>query len=81
VKAILAGARPIPPAATLRSLRAIQVLERIGTPEARGVLRNLASGAAVSLKNAIRAVSQTIDCKSPGGFRSKTSVRSNQRRR
>jgi WD40 repeat protein len=46
VEAILGGPRPVPPVATLRVLRALRVLERVGTPEARGVLRNLGSGAA-----------------------------------
>ena len=36
----------MPPAATLRQLRALVALERIGTEEARTVLRGLAAGAA-----------------------------------
>jgi hypothetical protein len=67
VKAILAGARPIPPAATLRSLRAIQVLERIGTPEARGVLRNLASGAAARETREAKAALERLAARTPLG--------------
>jgi hypothetical protein len=46
VETILAAQRGVPPAALLRTLRAIQALERSGTPEARQVLRKLAEGAA-----------------------------------
>jgi hypothetical protein len=45
VKAILDAPRPVPSGETLRTIRAIQVLERIGTPEAQGVLKKLATGA------------------------------------
>ncbi len=38
--------RPIPPGQRLQTLRAVEVLERIGTPEAQEVLRKLATGAA-----------------------------------
>ncbi len=48
VEALLAGMRTAPPEETLRSLRAIQVLERIGTPDAQRVLRKLATGAAAA---------------------------------
>jgi hypothetical protein len=41
----LEGARFNPPAEELRSLRAVQALEQIGTREAREVLRALAGGA------------------------------------
>jgi hypothetical protein len=44
-EALLATMRTAPPRETLRALRAIQVLERIGTPEAQHVLRKLAAGA------------------------------------
>jgi hypothetical protein len=44
VKALL-DERPPPSGETLRTLRAIQVLERIGTKEACAVLKKLASGA------------------------------------
>src|SRR5260370_16145579 len=40
VKAILDGPRPVPSGEPLRTLRSIQVLERIGTPEARDVVHN-----------------------------------------
>jgi WD40 repeat protein len=46
VRAIQESLRGIPPAATLRTLRAIRVLEMIGTEEARQLLRKLADGAA-----------------------------------
>jgi RNA polymerase sigma factor (sigma-70 family) len=45
IKALLDGPRPIPSGETLRTLRAIQVLERIGTPGARDVLKIVANGA------------------------------------
>jgi WD40 repeat protein len=46
IEVILKEARPVPSGATLRSLRAVRVLERIGTPETQGILRKLAGGAA-----------------------------------
>ncbi len=46
IKAILEKPRPVPSGETLRTLRAIQVLERIGMPEAREILKKLAAGAA-----------------------------------
>ncbi len=46
IKAILDAPRAVPSGEALRTLRAIQVLERIGTPEARDVLKKLAAGAA-----------------------------------
>jgi WD40 repeat protein len=45
VEALLAAPRAVPPAATLRMLRAIRALERIATPEARQILRTIATGA------------------------------------
>jgi HEAT repeat protein len=36
---------PLPPGEELRAVRAVEVLERIGTPEARGLLARLAKGA------------------------------------
>jgi hypothetical protein len=45
VRAIQESLRGIPPAAMLRTLRAIRVLEAIGTAEARQLLRKLADGA------------------------------------
>jgi WD40 repeat protein len=48
IHAIQESLRGVPPAATLRTLRAIRVLEAIGTAEARQLLRNLAGGAAVA---------------------------------
>jgi hypothetical protein len=48
VETILVGPRPVPPATALRTLRAIRALERIGTPEARAVLRTVAGGAAAA---------------------------------
>jgi len=41
---LLAAARAAPPPTTLRTLRAIQVLERIGTREAQQILRKLSAG-------------------------------------
>jgi hypothetical protein len=46
VRAIQDKLHGVPPAATLRTLRAERVLEMIGTPEARQVLNKLAGGAA-----------------------------------
>jgi hypothetical protein len=46
IKAILDAPRAVMSGETQRTLRAIQVLERIGTPEARDVLKKLAGGAA-----------------------------------
>src|SRR5262249_45262020 len=46
VRATQESLRGVPPAATLRTLRAIRVLEAIGTEEARQLLRKLADGAA-----------------------------------
>ena len=46
VQAILDALGGVPPAGTLRTLRAIRALERVGTPEARRILRTLADGAA-----------------------------------
>jgi hypothetical protein len=45
VDALLAGSRAVPTGPTLRVLRAIWVLERIGTPEAKQALHKLAGGA------------------------------------
>jgi WD40 repeat protein len=45
LEALLAAPRPIPTGETLRTLRAIQALEYIGTSEAQQVLRTLAKGA------------------------------------
>lgn len=45
VQGILGSLRGVPPAATLRTLRAMEVLERAATPEARQILRKLAEGA------------------------------------
>jgi WD40 repeat protein len=45
LEALLTAPRPIPTGETLRALRAIQVLEYIGTPEAHRVLKSLADGA------------------------------------
>jgi RNA polymerase sigma factor (sigma-70 family) len=46
VRAIQETLRRVPPTAVLRTLRAIRVLEMIGTAEARQMLRHLAGGAA-----------------------------------
>jgi hypothetical protein len=46
IEVILKEARPVPSRATLRTLRAVRVLERIDTPETRCVLRKLAGGVA-----------------------------------
>jgi hypothetical protein len=46
VRAIQEALRGVPPSSTLRTLRAIRVLEAIGTEEARQLLRKLADGAA-----------------------------------
>jgi hypothetical protein len=45
IEVALASLTAVPPAKTLRDLRAIEVLERIGTPEAKGLLEELAHGA------------------------------------
>jgi hypothetical protein len=45
VEALLAAPRPVPRGDQLRTLRAIQVLETLATPEARDLLRKLAGGA------------------------------------
>jgi hypothetical protein len=45
VETLLAASPTALPVATLRALRAIQILEWIGTPEARQVLQNLSTGA------------------------------------
>jgi RNA polymerase sigma factor (sigma-70 family) len=50
VGTIQAKLHGVPPAATLRALRAQRVLEAIGTPEARQLLRMLAAGAAGALE-------------------------------
>jgi len=44
LQAILAAPLEVPPTQTLRTLCAIQVLERIGIAEARELLRKLANG-------------------------------------
>jgi hypothetical protein len=46
LEALLAGMWVAPPRETRRAIRAIQVLERIGTHEAQQILRKLATGAA-----------------------------------
>jgi hypothetical protein len=48
VKAILDAPRAVPTGETLRTLRAIQILERIGTQESVEILKKLASGAAAA---------------------------------
>jgi hypothetical protein len=53
-EAILAAPRR-PQAGDLRNLRATAVLERIGTPEARGMLEKLAGGAAAPETRAAQA--------------------------
>jgi RNA polymerase sigma factor (sigma-70 family) len=45
IRRALATLRGVPPANTLRHLRAVEVLERIGTPQARQLLEKLAGGA------------------------------------
>jgi hypothetical protein len=45
VEGLLASLRAVPPGETLRTLRAIDALERMGTPQALRVLRKLAGGA------------------------------------
>jgi WD40 repeat protein len=45
VEALLTAPRPLPAGELLRTLRAIRVLERVGTREARQVLHKLAGGA------------------------------------
>lgn len=45
IEEALATLSGVPPANTLRDLRAVEVLERIGTPKARQLLEKLAQGA------------------------------------
>jgi WD40 repeat protein len=45
IKAILDKPRLVPEGETLRALRAIYILDRLGTPEARDMLKTIASGA------------------------------------
>lgn len=45
IQEILVSLRGVPTAQTLRTLRALRILERIGTPEARRILQKLAGGA------------------------------------
>jgi WD40 repeat protein len=45
LEALLTAPKAVPPPETLRSLRAVWVLERVGTPEARRLLEVLARGA------------------------------------
>lgn len=49
-----------PPAEALRTLRAITLLERIGTPEARRILERLAGGAAAPETHAAQAALQRL---------------------
>lgn len=59
LEAILAGPKR-PPAEALRTLRAVTVLERIGTPEARRILEKLAGGAAALETHSAQAALQRL---------------------
>jgi hypothetical protein len=58
----------VPPGDALRSVRALQVLEAIGTPEARAVLERLAQGAAEAVEtHDARAALRRLARASAGG--------------
>ena len=58
---------PVPTSDELRALRAVHVLEQIGTPEARQVLRVLADGGAGATLTLQAAASlQRLDRRPPG---------------
>jgi RNA polymerase sigma factor (sigma-70 family) len=62
VEALLAALKGVPPPNTLRALRAVWVLERVGTPEARQLLGALAKGAPAARQTAeAKAVLDRLD--------------------
>lgn len=59
IESILTGEKR-PPSEALRTMRAIAVLERIGTPEARSILEKLSGGAAARETSEARAALQRL---------------------
>ena len=68
IQTIQDALRGVPPHHTLRTLRAIWVLERIGTPEARDLLRTLSGGVAAARETReAKAALQRLDRRAGSG--------------